>query len=443
MIRRAAVLYVGLFALIVAVGFAMGAPFTVRLLVEAAAYALIALGLNIQWGFGGLFNFGIMGFMMIGGFAAVFMAMPVSAPFWESDGPWMLAKALLAAGVGALVILGANRLHRVGLPKPLQRILQVIAWIAAYIFFRTQIDPAIAVIESREIGWVGGLGLPVWLGWVLGGALAAGVAWLIGKACLGLRSDYLAIATIGIAEIIFALLKNMDWLTRGTLTVSPVPWPVPLPQQYQSWGSTIDQSFIYARAGYLLLVLAILGAVFFLIQRAYGSPWGRMMRAIRDNHVAADAMGKDVRARQLQLFVLGSALMGVGGAILVSFAQIYDPSSYSSVNHTFIVWVMVIVGGAGNNLGALLGAFLIYIVWLLSEPVSQWLFTTISGWTEAIGWGAIPEITSRSVQMRVFVLGLVIVLALRFAPRGLIPETGAGRRPQDQPKQQSPDEAEV
>ncbi len=439
MMQRAGILYLGLFALIVATGFAMGAPFTVRLLVEASAYALIALGLNIQWGYGGLFNFGMMGFLMIGGFAAVFMGMPVSPEFWDSDGPWMLGRALLAAGVGALVIVGAGRLHRIGFPRWLQRTLQVIAWIAAYIFFRTQIDPAIAYIEAGP-EWIGGLGLPVWLGWVLGGLLAAGVAWLIGKVCLGLRSDYLAIATIGIAEIIHALLKNMDWLTRGTLTVSPVPWPVPRPQDFQAWGTSIDASFIYARSGYLLLVLVILGAAFFLLQRAYHSPWGRMTRAIRDNHVAADAMGKDVRARQLQLFVLGSALMGIGCAILVSFAQIYDPSSYSSVNHTFIIWVMVIVGGAGNNLGALLGAFLIYLVWLLSEPVSQWLFTTISGWTEAIGWGAIPDITSRSVQMRVFVLGLVIALALRFAPRGLIPEIGAGRR-RGEPKQQSPDEA--
>ena len=438
--RRAALFYVGLFALIVAVGLATGAPFTLRLLVEAAAYALIALGLNIQWGYGGLFNFGIMGFLMIGGFASMFMAMPIRSVFWESEGPWLLGRALIAAGIGAAVIIGAGKLHRIGFPRFLQRTLQVIAWAAAYIFFRTQIDPAIAYIEGAP-DWIGGLGLPVWLGWILGGVLAAGVAYLIGKVCLGLRSDYLAIATIGIAEIIRELIRNMEWLTRGTLTVSPIPWPVPRPQDFQAWGTSIDQSFVYARAGYLLLVLIVLGAVLFLLQRAYGSPWGRMMRAIRDNHVAADAMGKDVRARQLQLFVLGSALMGIGGAILVSFTQIYDPSSYSSINHTFIVWVMVIVGGAGNNLGAMLGAFLIYIVWLLSEPVAQSLFTTLSNWSEQLGWGAIPEIASRAVQMRVFVLGLAIVLALRYAPRGLIPEIGAGRRNQALPKQESPDEA--
>jgi branched-chain amino acid transport system permease protein len=112
----------------------------------------------------------------------------------------------------------------------------------------------------------------------------------------------------------------------------------------------------------------------------------------------------------------------VGGAILTSFSQIYDPGSYHPINHTFIIWVMVIVGGAGNNFGALFGGLFIYLIWVMSEPVSQALFTTISEWSASIGWGAIPDIGSRSLQMRVFVLGLLIVLTLRFAPRGLIPE---------------------
>src|SRR5690606_3505620 len=150
--------------------------------------------------------------------------------------------------------------------------------------------------------------------------------------------------------------------------------------------------------------------------------WGRMMRAIRDNHIAAGSMGKDVTRRQLELFVLGSALMGVGGALLVNFVQINDPSSYQPINHTFIFWVMVIVGGAGNNFGAVLGAVLIFLVWSVSEPLSRALFELVSSWSTGLGWGAIPEIESRSAQMRVFVLGVVITLALRFAPRGLLPE---------------------
>ena len=147
-----------------------------------------------------------------------------------------------------------------------------------------------------------------------------------------------------------------------------------------------------------------------------------MMRAIRDNHLAAASMGKNVTARQLEIFVFGSVLMGIGGAMLVSFTQIFDPSSYQPINHTFLIWVMIIVGGAGNNWGAVFGAVLIWLVWVVSEPLAKVIFENVSYWSTSFGWGAIPEIESRSAQMRVFVLGLVITIALRFAPKGLIPE---------------------
>jgi branched-chain amino acid transport system permease protein len=422
MMRRGLTLFFGLFVLILVVGWVMGAPFTSSRLVEAAAYALIALGLNIQWGYGGLFNFGIMGFLMLGGFAVTFVSYPVNPEFWGSDGPMMLGRALLAFGAGALLVIGARLSKRIGVTGGWHVALTVLAWFVAYCLYRSQIDPAAAYIESNA-GFVGGLGGHPVLGWLFGGVLAAGVAYIVGKICLGLRTDYLAIATIGISEIIRALIKNMEWLTRGTLTVSPIPWPTPQPQDYQAAGSDLATSLILARGGFLVFVLIVLVLTFILIQRAYGGPWGRMMRAIRDNHISAASMGKNVKARQLEIFIFGSVLMGIGGAILVSFVQIHDPSSYQPINHTFLIWVMVIVGGAGNNWGALLGAVLIYIVFVISEPMSRAVFDVLSLWSTNQGWGPIPEIESRSAQMRVFVLGLVITIALRFAPRGLIPET--------------------
>ncbi len=421
-VKKALLLYGALFILIIGVGIVMGAPFGVRLMVEALAYSLIALGLNIQWGYGGLFNFGIMGFLMIGGFAVTFVSVPVNMEFWNSDGPFMLLKVIIAAGIGAMFIIGANKLPKIGIKGKAQKIVQIMAWIGAYILYRSQIDPAAEYIEKTST-FVGGLGLPVLLGWVFGGVLAAIIAYIIGKICLGLRTDYLAIATIGVSEIIRALIKNMDWLTRGTLTVSPIPWPVPKPQDFQLMGVDTLQSFVFARASFLIIVLIVVLLALFLIQRAYNGAWGRMMRAIRDNHIAAGSMGKNVKSRQLEIFIFGSVLIGIGGAILTSFAQIFDPGGYQPINHTFVIWVMVIVGGAGNNFGALFGGVFIYIVWVLSEPVSQALFINISEISTNIGWSAIPDIESRSLQMRVFVLGLVITLALRYAPRGLIPET--------------------
>lgn len=422
MLQRSLILFAGLFLLFALVGYMLGTANISLLLVQSFAYALIALGLNIQWGYGGLFNFGIMGMLMLGGAAVTFVSYPVNPEFWGSDGPLMLGKALLAFLAGLALVWAAGKSDRIGIRGGWKTFVTVIAWIVAYFVYRSQIDPAAAYIETVGSGWVGGLGLHPVLGWLFGGVLAAGVAYFVGRICLGLRTDYLAIATIGISEIIRALLKNMDWLTRGTLTVTPISWPVPLPQDYQASGTSIADSFFIARLGFLAVVIAFVAVAFFLVQRAYGGPWGRMMRAIRDNYIAAGSMGKDVKSRQLEIFILGSVLMGIGGAMLVSFQQIYDPGSYQPINHTFLIWVMVIVGGAGNNWGAVFGALLIYLAWMISDPVSQFLFNGLSHWTSQIGWGEIPDIQSRASQMRVFVLGVVITIALRYAPRGLIPE---------------------
>jgi branched-chain amino acid transport system permease protein len=420
-IQRSLTLFGGLFVLFLVLAVVLRGEYTTLLLVQSFAYALIALGLNIQWGYGGLFNFGIMGFLMLGGFAVTFVSYQYNPAFWDSEGPFLLARAVLAFAAGMLLVVGARQAHRIGIEGRWKTALTILAWIVAYLIYRSQIDPAAQYIEANA-GFVGGLGLHPLLGWAFGGLLAAGVAYIIGRICLGLRTDYLAIATIGISEIIRALLKNMDWLTRGTLTVSPIPWPTPTPQNVRAMGVPGGLDFIYARLGFLAVILVIVAAVFYLVQRAYGGPWGRMMRAIRDNHVAAGSMGKNVTARQLQIFILGSVLMGIGGAMLVSFQQIYDPGAYQPINHTFLIWVMVIVGGAGNNWGAIFGAILIYVTWIVSDPVAQTLFSWLSERSVELGWGPIPEIQSRASQMRVLVLGVVITIALRFAPRGLIPE---------------------
>jgi branched-chain amino acid transport system permease protein len=382
-------------------------------------YALISLGLNVHWGYGGQFNFAVMGFVMLGGYAVVATSYPLNMLFWHSDGPALLGRAVIAALIGAAIIIAAHNAHRIGIRGRFKVVLVVLAWFIAYIAYRSQIDPATTYIEDKA-GFVGGLGLPIEVAWLVGGALAGGVAYLIGNVCLGLRTDYLAIATIGIAEIIRAFLKNMDWLTRGAMTVSPLPWPVPT--ALETGISDPTHALIYSRSLFLSVTIAVTAILFILLQRAYGGAWGRMMRAIRDNHVAAESMGKNVKARQVELFVFGAVLMGIGGALLTTYVQIYDPAGYQPINHTFIVWVMVIVGGAGNNLGALFGGVLIIIAWNMSAPLSLILFHWVEAGIRVLGLPEIPDIQSRALQMRVFILGLVIVLALRYAPRGLIPE---------------------
>ncbi|HWA19216.1 MAG TPA: branched-chain amino acid ABC transporter permease [Devosia sp.] len=422
MTARAFTLFGTLIVLIFLIGLWQGTANVLLLSVTSLAYALIALGLNIQFGYGGLFNLAVMGMLMLGAMATTLISMPINMSFWDSDGPYLLLRAIGAAIAGGVLVFAVRwGLKRLGVGGTFTFWITLLAWLFAYIFYRTQIDPAALYIEQKA-GWVGGLGLPVWLGWAAGAVFAALGALVIGRVSLGLRSDYLAIATIGMSEIIRAFVKNMDWLTRGTLTVTPVPWPVPTPQYFQELGADTTASFVYARGGFLLVLLVLVAVVLFGIERVYRGPWGRMMRAIRDNHIAAASMGKDVTRRQLELFVLGSALMGLGGAVLASFSRLFDPAGYIPINHTFLIWVMVIVGGAGNSFGALFGAVFIYFVWMMSDPVSHTIFEWVNSLSLSIGWPAIPEIDARSSQMRVFVLGLVITLALRFAPRGLIPE---------------------
>ena len=402
--------------LVVAVGLIqawLGTAYTLRMLVEASCYAILALGLGIQWGYGGLFNVGVVGFVALGGFASVLLSYPVNEDFLSSGSAAGLARVVLYAVLGIAAVFVIGRIHRLGVPRGLRTAATIAAAAAVYLVVTTALDPVAGEIEAKA-GFVGGLGLPAWTGWLAGGALAGLVAWPIGRICLGLRSDYLAIATLGIAEIIKAFLKNADWLTRGTLTVSPLPWPVPAPDEV---------GFVWARAGYLCLTAAMIVVIYVLIERAYRAPWGRMMRAIRDNEVSAAAMGKDVDRRRLEIFILGSILIGVGGAAMVSFVRIFDPAGFLPLHHTFLVWVMVILGGSGNNLGAIVGALLVYIIWTLSEPATLLLFDALRDLGGAwFGWEAPSDLQSRALQMRVFVIGLTITLVLRFAPRGLLPE---------------------
>ncbi|MFZ1816133.1 MAG: branched-chain amino acid ABC transporter permease [Rhizobiaceae bacterium] len=403
-----------LLAIIAGVYALQGAVYSTRMLVEAACYAIIALGLNIQWGYAGMFNVGLMGFIAAGAAISTILTVPTNPDFWNSQGPGMMLGLVVRLVLGGLLIFLANRSDKLlGVSSTVKGILIAIALAMAWIMVTTATTDLATEVESKAV-WMGGLGLPVYLGWIAAAILAGLIAWFVGKVCLGLRSDYLAIATLGFAEIIKIFLKNADWLTKGTLTVSPLPWPVGRPE---------DGEFLLARSLYLSIVAAVAIVIYLALQRAYHSPWGRMMRSIRDNEEAAEAMGKNVNRRRLEIFILGSALVGLGGAILIHFTGVFDPSGFIPLNHTFLVWVMVILGGSGNNRGAIFGALIVYIVWVMSAPASTWLFDQLRTYGDAwFGWQAPTDLDSRALQMRVFVIGLAIVIVLRIAPQGALPE---------------------
>ncbi|MEM8648696.1 MAG: branched-chain amino acid ABC transporter permease, partial [Pseudomonadota bacterium] len=385
----------------------------------------MALGVNLQWGFAGLFNVGIMGFVALGGLAAVLVSMPPTNEAWAAGGGRVLAGLLC----GAVVVVATIALRRRMAPSRIRTLLTLAVLFGGFFLYRAVFDPGVVAIESVDpaaTGYLGGLGLPIIVAWPVGGLLAAGAAWIIGKSALGLRSDYLAIATLGIAEVILAIMKNEDWLARGVKNVVGLPRPVPYEVDLQQDPSFVAQaqglgidpvtaSSLFVKLGYSALFAAVLITILILAQLALNSPWGRMMRAIRDNETAARAMGKNVTARHLQVFILGSAVCGIAGAMMTTLDGQLTPSSYQPLRFTFLIWVMVIVGGSGNNFGAVLGGFLIWFLWVQVEPMGLWLMETITAGLPD-GSALKEQLLENAAHMRLFTMGIVLLLVLRFSP---------------------------
>ena len=429
---RNSLLFAGMASLLVAVGVFQSANLALAILNLCLISAIMTLGVNIQWGYAGLFNAGVMGFTALGGLAAVIISVPPVTEAWVAGG----VRAVSGLFVGVLAIaLGILAWKKLSLRKTARGWASALIVVVGVIAMRWVVDPAVEAIEAVEpakTGFLGGFGLPIMFAWMAGGALAALAAWAIGKISLGLRSDYLAIATLGISEIIIYVLKNEDWLARGVKNVNGLPRPVPYEIELQAtpwvqnWASRLDInliefSSIIVKLCYAGLFVVVLALIYWLSERALRSPWGRMMRAIRDNETAAGAMGKNVTSRHLQVFILGSAVIGIAGAMLTTLDGIFTPSTYQPLRFTFLVWVMVIVGGSGNNLGSILGGFVIWFFWIEAEPLGLGLISFLTS-SMAEESPLRIHLLQNAAYTRYITMGVVLLLVLRFSPRGLIPE---------------------
>ncbi len=411
--------------------------------------AVMTIGANIQWGYAGLINFGIMGYTALGGLAVVLVSVAPVPEAWNAGGINLLICLFVIFAITFSVKIFAKKL--ISLKNKTLIITAIIVF--GVLLIRLIADPAIEAIESvdpAKTGFLGGLGLPVLLSWIVGGLFAAGVAFVVGKIALGLRADYLAIATLLIAEIIVSIIKHEDWLARGVKNViglkRPAPYEIDLQNsqwfinfveklnssklnfaksasEYQDLLKqlVIDASSVYVKLCFTGLFLIVVITLLILTQRALYSPWGRKMRAIRDNEISAAAMGKNIVKEHLLIFVLGSAIVGLAGAMMVTNDGLFTPGSYRPMRYTFVIWVMVIVGGTGNNFGAILGGFVVWFLWVQAAPISLFLINLFTA--------HLPETNDLKVHLinsapyfRFLTIGIVLLIIMRFRPQGILPE---------------------
>jgi branched-chain amino acid transport system permease protein len=400
--------------------------------------AVMSMGVNIQWGFAGLINFGVMGFLAIGGLATILVSVPPVIESWNVGGLGIIFSLLFLIFVIFLCLFINKRFSNAKYKYQIIFLIVILTIPAVKLIS----GPSIKLIESinpAAQGYLGGMGLPIIFSWFVGGILSAGVAYVIGKICLGLRSDYLAISTLLISGIIVSVIKHEEWLSRGVKNViglkRPAPyevnlqnseWFINLIETIHFWGPAtkdviISSSGIFVKLCFTIIFTITLLALLFLSERAVNSPWGRMMRAIRDNEIAAKAMGKNIVKQQLNIFMIGSAIIGFAGAMLVTYDGLFTPSSYQPLRYTFLIWVMVLLGGSGNNYGSILGGFAVWFIWIESAPIALFLinsFTFFLDYSNPIRLHLIESVP----YFRYLMMGIGLLLVMRYKPEGLLPE---------------------
>ena len=435
--------------LIILVGIFQSWSIALTILNYCLISAVMTIGANIQWGYAGLINFGIMGYTALGGLAVVLVSVDPVQQAWQEGGLNML----LCLWIIIVIIVGVRFILKNFSKSNLRTYAVSFVIIAGILLLRSTSGPGIEAIEAvdpAKSGFLGGLGLPVLFSWIVGGFFAGGLAYIVGKIALGLRADYLAIATLLIAEIVVSIIKHEEWLARGVKNViglkRPAPYEIDL--QTSKWfidlvekihskklsmintlidrqdalsQMVIEASSIYVKLCFTGLFLTVVITLLIITQKALYSPWGRKMRAIRDNEEAASAMGKNIVKEHLLIFILGSAIVGIAGAMMVTNDGLFTPGSYRPMRYTFVIWVMVIVGGTGNNFGAILGGFVVWFLWVEAAPMALFLinlFTSHLPETDALR----VHLIESAPYFRFLLVGIGLLLIMRYRPQGIIPE---------------------
>ncbi|HYM68434.1 MAG TPA: branched-chain amino acid ABC transporter permease [bacterium] len=237
-------------------------------------------------------------------------------------------------------------------------------------------------------------GAPIALGVLAAVAFSAACGVIVALVTARLRDDYLAIVTLGFAEVIRIVASNEIWLTKGTDGISGIPGPLR--------GQVAPATF---NTIYLVIVLAVVVAIVWMFQNVFRSPFGRVLRAIRDDPQVAAVAGKWVLRFKVQAFALSAAILGLAGALYGHYTSYVAPDVFVPLLTLNIVLALSL-GGLGNNIGALLGALLI----VAFQESARFV-------------GSTPALEATQVAaLREFVIAVGLLVVLRWRPQGILPE---------------------
>ncbi|WP_256297319.1 branched-chain amino acid ABC transporter permease [Haloarchaeobius salinus] len=372
------------FALFLVFGLLTGAlnpSYFLFLIGLGSMYALLSLGLNSQWGFTGLINFSVAAFFGVGAYGTVLIS--------ASSSP--IRQSLLDIGVPSVVL-----------------------------------NPVVGLVIAIVVATV--------------------IALAIGIPTLRLRADYLAIASLGLAEVVRLIVLNQQNWTNGSAGVRGIPsffagWPVlaTFPQSMPETvidfvpggsitiaepvfgiGFTFGQEIVLGTPFWrallnVALVFVFLGISYTALRRVHRSPWGRVLRTIRADEDLARALGKNTYSFKMQSFVLGSLVMALAGVFYAHLNLYVSPGDLDPIT-TFYVWVAVILGGSGSNRGALFGGFVVVAIREGTRFLNQVTLSFDLGATEVV-----LSLTGFGGPMRLLLIGVIIVILMRFRPEGLLP----------------------